>query len=141
MKQDKEIVNFGVHLKESILNKSYLGGQIVQALARAIRFFNVEESMLATYSIKRSDIPGISLFSFDSDSDLEKFVSGERVTISMESHNPKDEGNFVVYVEPLIFTREYELIVCKTAQKTLDKPSDMDRVFKRMYQELRNMPP
>ena len=141
MAEDKKMVNFGVHLKESVLNKSYLGGQILQALAKAIRYFNVEQPMLATYSMKRSDIPGISLFSFDSDSDLEKFVSGESVTISMESFNPKDEGSFVVYVEPLIFTKEYELIVCKAAQKTLDKPDDMNSVFKRMYQELRNMPP
>ena len=141
MTQDKEMVDFGVHLKESVLGKSYLGGQVLQALVKAIRYFNVEQSVLATYSINRTDIPGISLFSFDSGSELETFVSGERIAFSMESYNPKDRGNFVVYVEPLIFTKEYELITCKTAKKTLDHPDDMNAVFKRVYQELRNMPP
>ena len=138
--RDKKIVDFDVHLKQSALNKSYLGGQILQALASTIRYFNVEQSLLATYSMHRSDIPGISLFSFDSGSELENFVSGENVTISITSYNPNDKGNFVVYIEPLIFTKEYERISCRTVKKTFDNPNDMNEVFKRMYHELRNIP-
>ena len=139
MTQDEKVVGFDVHLKQSALNKSYLGGEILQALARTIRYFNVEQSMLATYSMNKSDIPGISLFSFDSGSELENFVSGEGATISMTSYNPRDKGNFVVYIEPLIFTREYEMFSCRTTKKTLDHPDDMKAIFKQMYHELRNM--